>query len=170
MRINATRFFVLSILLSALQGCAIPKQPQGLYGSQHLPVDWMAVSERDWLFEALPVETQQEVLATREAMRLERAGSYYRFYGRYTDELVRRVHSAQSAASDAFLVSPRVVNASLTPELYNVADTYDQARLDRAMNANQNLRGLQEDWERLWLLSKPSKLSNYPIQSTTGNP
>jgi hypothetical protein len=163
------RLFVAATI-AILSGCAIPKQPHAMAGAQHLPVDWMSVSEKDWRFDALPPAMQSEVLATREAMRVERSGSYYRFYGRYSDELIQRINSVQQSASDAFLVSPRVVNASLTPEMFNTADTYDQARLDRAMNANQNMRGLQEDWERFWLLSRPSKLSNYPIQSTTGNP
>jgi hypothetical protein len=173
----AARFARLALLLvcsggmvTAVAGCAIPKQPREVYGARFLPDDWMSVATTDWRLDALPDVARDEVAATREAMRIERQGGYYRFYRRYTDAMLARIAATNQAADDAFLVSPTIVNRNLTPELFTTADTYDEARLDRAMNANQNLRGVQDDWERLWLLSKPSKLSNYPIQSTTGNP
>lgn len=161
---------VFGLASAAVTGCVIPRQPSGLAGLKQLPSDWMTISVNDWRFQALPSANREQLLATREAMRIERSSAYFRFYGRYTDELLKRIDLVQNASSEAFLVSPAVVNAHLTPELFDTADTFDEARADTAMNNNQNLRGLQDDWARFWLLDDPSKLSPYPIMPTSGNP
>jgi hypothetical protein len=173
---NFTRRFASAITAAclvggvAVTGCALPKQPTAPAATRYLPSDWMAISTTDWRFEALPPASREAVLATREAMRVERAGGYYRFYRRYTDALAGRIAATNQAADEAFLVSPRIVNGSLTPELHGTALTADEVRLNRAMNTNQDGRGLHDDWERFWLLDRPTKLSPYPIMSTTGNP
>ena len=162
----------LKICLAALvlTGCNLPKQPSNLAGSRHLPVDWMAVSVNDWRFQALPEANQEQVLATRDAIKLERASAYFRFYRRYSDDLLKRIDDVQESASQAFLVSPAVVNAHLTPELFSTAHTYDEARYGFALETNENIRSLKEDWARIWLLDKPSRLSPYPITPSSGNP
>ena len=151
-------------------GCATGPQPTEVYGSQHLPADWLTLPSSDWRILALPVPTRDYVSAVRTSMDQERRGEYYRFYGRYTDGMLKQIAEANNIASTAFLTAPKTVNRNLTPELFNTAETNEEADWHFAVNANEDLRGLRNDWGRFWLTDSQSMLSPYPIQSTGGQP
>ncbi|MFM1803360.1 MAG: hypothetical protein RL136_239 [Planctomycetota bacterium] len=59
---------------------------------------------------------------------------------------------------------------NISPELYNTAQTRDEAMMDWAVNRDQDTRGIYSDIGRFWLTDKPSNLSPYPIMQTNGNP
>ncbi len=62
------------------------------------------------------------------------------------------------------------LEADLTPELANTAQSHDERRMDWAVNRNQDLRSANSDMDRFWLTDKPRPLSPYPIMETGGNP
>jgi hypothetical protein len=59
---------------------------------------------------------------------------------------------------------------NLSPELYNTAQSRDEAYMDWAVNRDQDLRGAWSDLGRMWLTDKPRPLSPYPVMQTNGNP
>jgi hypothetical protein len=62
------------------------------------------------------------------------------------------------------------LSADLSPELVNISQTRDEARMDWVVNRDQDLRNAWTDLGRLWLTNKPRPTSPYPIMSTNGNP
>jgi len=62
------------------------------------------------------------------------------------------------------------LSADLSPELVNISQTRDEARMDWMVNRDQDLRNAWTDLGRVWLTNKPRPLSPYPIMSTNGNP
>ena len=62
------------------------------------------------------------------------------------------------------------LSVDLSPELVNISQTRDEARMDWAVNRDQDLRNAWTDLGRVWLTNKPRPLSPYPIMSTNGNP
>lgn len=159
-----------SAVLLAFGGCATGPQPTRVYGTEHLPADWMALAPSDWRVAALPAPTGEYLASVRSGMDSERNSEYYRFYGRYTDGTLKQIAEANNIANTAFLTAPKTVTRNLTPELFNTAETHDQADVHFATNANNDLRGLRNDWGRFWLTDSPSQLSPYPIQATGGQP
>ncbi len=157
-------------LSAGIPGCVVGPQPTEIAATKQLPADWMKLSETDWRLAALPKLTRDYLAAVRENMAIERSGSYYQFYGRYTDPLLKHIAEANDLANTAFLVSSKQLNSSLTPELYGTAETFDDANWHYADNANQTKRQLQDDWGRFWLTDSPSKLSPFPITNTSGQP
>ena len=146
------------------------RQPTEVYGAEQLPADWLVLPTTDWRISALPAPTRDYLASVRENMQRERQSEYFRFYGRYTDSTLKQVAEANNIASTAFLTAPKTVNRNLTPELFNTAETRDEASWHFAANANNDLRSAQNDWSRFWLTDSPSKLSPYPIVPTGGQP
>lgn len=62
------------------------------------------------------------------------------------------------------------LSADLSPELANISQTPDEARMDWVVNRDQDLRNAWTDLGRFWLTNKPRPTSPYPIMSTNGNP
>jgi hypothetical protein len=152
-----------------LAGCSTA-QPTKISGSRDLPANWLKLSDGDWRVRALPEPTREYLVRVKENMAQEQQSSYYRFYGRYSDGLIKAMSDANEAATNAFLASPKMVNANLTPELYGTSETYNDVNWHFAANANQEWREMKDDWGRFWLTDKPSSLSPYPIQATGGQP
>ena len=153
-----------------IAGCSVGRQPSTVYGSEHLPNDWTTLTPSDWRISVLPAPTQTYLESVRSGMLAERNTEYYRFYGRYTDGMLKQIAEANNIVSSAFLTAPKTITRKLTPELHGTAETHAQAEVHFATNANEDLRGIQNDWGRFWLTDSPSKLSPYPIQSTGGQP
>ncbi len=62
------------------------------------------------------------------------------------------------------------IKGNLTPEMLGTSERPVETDLNWAMNANQDTRGMWDDVGRFWLTDRPTKLSPYPIMSTSGNP
>ncbi len=161
---------VAAVSLVSISGGCSTAQPTKLAGSRDLPANWLKLSDGDWRVRALPEPTREYLVRVKENMAEERQSSYYRFYGRYSDGLVKAMADANEAATNAFLASPKIINANLTPELYGTSESYNDVDWHFAANANQDWRELKDDWGRFWLTDQPSRLSPYPIQPTGGQP
>ncbi len=159
-----------SLITLILGGCQPGAQPTSVYGSNQLPKDWLTLAQNDWRLAALPAPTSDYLASVRSAMIRERNTEYYHFYGRYTDGTLKQIAEANNIASTAFLVAPRTVYHSLTPELFNTSESYDEANGHFAVQVNTDLRSLQNDWSRVWLTDRPSSLSPYPITPMGGQP
>lgn len=160
----------LATFVAASAACTASPRPNAVHGADQLPSDWMSLPESDWRLGALPAPTRAYLDSVRATMATERSGAYHRFYGRYTDATLKQIAEANNIANTAFLTAPKTINGNLTPELYNTAETGDEANWHFAVNANNDLRGLKNDWSRFWLTDSPSKLSPYPILPMGGQP
>ncbi|MEM1211413.1 MAG: hypothetical protein AAGI68_03860 [Planctomycetota bacterium] len=54
------------------------------------------------------------------------------------------------------------IRANPSPELYSTAETYEELRNDTAQVNDWNIRSLRDDWTRLWLMDRGSRLTVYP--------
>jgi hypothetical protein len=160
----------LCVGAALVPACTTGPQPTQVYRSEQLPSDWFSLPPTDWRFSVLPPSTQEYLASVRTNMDSERQSEYFRFYGRYTDSTLKQRAEANNIANTAFLTAPKTVNRNLTPELFNTAETRDEASWHFAANANNDLRSLQNDWSRVWLTDTPSRLSPYPITPTGGQP
>ena len=59
---------------------------------------------------------------------------------------------------------------NLTPELAGLSSTQDGIRNNSAIVGNLNLRMASDDLIRMWLMDKPSILTQYPTYSTSQQP
>ena len=171
-RIHAPLLGGLALFVGAalLPACSTGRQPTEVYRTEQLPADWFSLPPSDWRFSVLPAPTREFLASVRSNMDAERKSEYFRFYGRYTDSTLKQLAEANNIANTAFLTAPKTINRNLTPELFNTAETRDEADWHFAANANSDLRGLQNDWSRFWLTDTPSRLSPYPITPTGGQP
>ena len=152
----------------ALGGCSVGPQPTAVYRTEHLPSDWLALSDSDWRMQAQSESMKAYLARVRENMETERRSSYFQFYGRYTDATLKQIAEANQLANTAFLTSPKTINSRLAPELRGTAETYDETSWHFAANADANLRALQDDWGRFWLTNRRSSLTTYPMLQTSG--
>jgi hypothetical protein len=159
-----------SLAVSFTMGGCAGSQPTKVAGTDHLPDNWLTLSDSDGRVRALPEPTREYLKRVKENMAAERESDAYKFHGRYSDALVKQMSDANEAANTAYLVSSKTINGDLTPELYGNAESHDETNWHFAANANQNLRSLVDDWGRFWLADKPSSLSPYPVTTTGGQP
>jgi len=67
-------------------------------------------------------------------------------------------------------VSVRAIRLNMTPELVGLATSQDDNNNNDYIVRNLNARMVVDDWNRFWLIDKPSSLSPYPIIPTTRDP
>ena len=67
-------------------------------------------------------------------------------------------------------VTTRAIRLNLTPELVGLATSQDDNTNNDFIVRNLNARMVVDDWNRFWLLDKPSTLSPFPIIPTTRDP
>ena len=67
-------------------------------------------------------------------------------------------------------VSFRSIRFNLSPELASTADRPDDIERHLAVMSDLNMRSFWDDVQRVWYVDHPSRLSPYPIISTSGNP
>ena len=72
--------------------------------------------------------------------------------------------------ADPYATDFKSINSNLTPELAGLSERPVDQQSNWAQNANQDLRSAADDLGRVWLTDQPSRLSPYPIRSTSGNP
>jgi hypothetical protein len=54
------------------------------------------------------------------------------------------------------------IRSNPSPELDGMATSDEEIANAQARTVDTNLRMLNDDWQRLWLLDKPSMLTTYP--------
>lgn len=52
---------------------------------------------------------------------------------------------------------------NLSPELQSMAESKEQRKNRHARTFDTNLRQIPNDWDAIWLLERPVRLSVYPI-------
>ena len=55
------------------------------------------------------------------------------------------------------------VRRNMSPELVSMALTHEQHKNQQARTFDTNLRQLVDDFERIWLMDHPLRMSEYPI-------
>ncbi len=80
------------------------------------------------------------------------------------------VFALTGCKADPYATDYNSIKSNLTPELTGLSERQVDREINWAQNANQDLRAATDDWGRLWLTDQPSRLSPYPIMSTSGNP
>lgn len=55
------------------------------------------------------------------------------------------------------------LRSNLTPELDAMAERKVDIQNQEALTLDENGRMLREDWQRFWLMERPSRLSPYPV-------
>ena len=78
-------------------------------------------------------------------------------------------------ALSALAVSIAVVGltgcyANETPELRGMSMTPKEFKNNRRVALNQNVRSLNDEISRVWMLDNPSHLSPFPVIDTSGMP
>ena len=76
-------------------------------------------------------------------------------------------HGAKADSDD---VRYGAILTNLTPELAGLATTQNNNRGNSAVVGNINMRLFVDDWNRIWLMDRPSALSPYPTVSTSRDP
>ncbi len=67
-------------------------------------------------------------------------------------------------------VSFKGIRRHPAPELSRLAMTPEDQQRSFAIMADQNLRMVWDDWDRVWYLDHPSRLTPYPTVYTSGQP
>jgi len=75
-------------------------------------------------------------------------------------KMAKRLQSEQEKTED---VSQSAIFGNLTPELMGLSKRPVDFYSDFALSTNTNLREFWDDWDRAWLIDRPSRLSPKPI-------
>jgi hypothetical protein len=67
-------------------------------------------------------------------------------------------------------VSYAAISGNLTPELQTLHERPVDVHRNMAVNQNQSWRMFWNDLGRVWYTDHPSRLSSFPVVSTSGNP
>lgn len=60
-------------------------------------------------------------------------------------------------------ITANSVRADMSPEMESIAMTPEQRKNQFARVVDTDFRQIVDDWDRLWLVDKPSGMSRYPI-------
>jgi len=80
-----------------------------------------------------------------------------------------KTHASLTVLSAACLLVAGC-SQSLSPKMSGLAQTKSEARTNKRVAINQNLRMVSDDWRRMWLTDNPSRLSPFPVMDTSGQP
>lgn len=58
--------------------------------------------------------------------------------------------------------SVNAIRGNPTPEMWTLSRSHDQALNDTAITLNEDFRQVNDDWKRLWLMDRPSRMSGFP--------
>jgi hypothetical protein len=165
-------FFALASLY-ALTACQTPNQPNSVPLAQvraQLPLDWVSLQPDDWRMAYLDSPTRQLLRDMKKELADERASHTFAFNNGYSDATYAKIRDVNEACNKAFCANAVTIGKNLTPELAGTSLTVNEAYMNSTVVGDVNLRQMQDDWARLWLMNKPSSLSPYPIVNTGGRP
>ncbi|MSR19219.1 MAG: hypothetical protein EXS00_08705 [Phycisphaerales bacterium] len=157
---------VASILCAA---CANQPQPSDVFGSDGLPADWTVVGLKDSRYLALDATTRRTLIALKELIAKEMTSTAYTFYGRLSDETLKRIAEVQDECNTSYMVCFAMIARNPTPELSGVAETENDRTRGQAMVLDVNMRSIQDEWEGAWLMDRPAS-SAFPLVNTSGQP
>ena len=163
----------LVVFAALLAGCQTPNQPNSVPLKQvqaQLPVDWIDVPATDYRLAYLDSATRSSLVAFRGALADERDSDGYKFNGVYEDATYAKWKQMNQACDQSYCANAVTIARNLTPELAGTSLSVNEAYMNSAVVGDVDLRQVQDDWARFWLMNKPSMLSPYPIVNTGGRP
>lgn len=167
---------VLSLGLASLAlalGCQTPNQPNATplaKVQEDLPPDWITLKDSDSRMAYLDPTTRAALLALRKDLQSEEKSAGYEKTGGYTTLTYARMRQMNEACNKSYCANAVVIGRDLSPELAGEALSVNEAYMNSAVVGDVDLREMQDDWARFWLMNKPSSLSPYPIVNTGGRP
>ena len=157
--------------------CQTPNQPNAVPLSkvqaqlpQQPPGYWIALSPSDPKMAYLDSPTRQSLVAFRKSLEAERSTFAFGFHGKYSDATYTEMKEINDACNKSYCANAVVIGRDQTPELAGTSLSINEAYMNSATVGDVDLRQVQDDWARLWLMNKPSTLSPYPIVNTGGRP
>lgn len=161
------------VSLFALNACQTPNQPNAVPLAKvraQLPPDWVSLQPDDWRLAYLDSPTRQSLRDMKKELADERASHTFAFNNGYSDATYTKIRDVNEACNKAFCANAVTIGKDLTPELAGTSLSVNEAYMNSTVVGDVNLRQMQDDWARLWLMNKPSSLSPYPIVNTGGRP
>ncbi|MCE9619986.1 MAG: hypothetical protein K8R92_08750 [Planctomycetes bacterium] len=162
------RFIILCGLLtcSMLWGCPSPQQGAVYPSSDYkkmLPKDWLALSPSDSKMDYLSPTTRELLADLKKEIADSRATPAGGKPAMTEAVIAQRSKDMNELCNNEMLVSSEILVKSMSPEMYSTTSTNPELYLKNNANEQQNLRGIVDDWNRIWLIDEPSPLSPYPI-------
>lgn len=160
----------LSVILAA---CQTPNQVNSVPLAQvqaQLPSDWIDVPPTDYRMAYLDSATRAGLVSFRKTLASERLTTAYVEKGVYSDASYNQWREINEECNKSYCASAVTIGKNLTPELAGTALSINEAYMNSVVTGDVNLRQVQDDWARFWLMNRPSMLSPYPIVNTGGRP
>ncbi len=154
-------------------GCQTPNQVNSVplaKVQKDLPADWITLKPEDWRMAYLDAPTRQSLIALRKSLEAERATQAFEANGSYSEATYESIRQMNLSCNQSYAANAVVIGEDLSPELAGAALSVNEAYMNSTVVGDVNLRQVQDDWARLWLMNKPSSLSPYPIVNTGGRP
>ncbi|MSR45295.1 MAG: hypothetical protein EXS15_08095 [Phycisphaerales bacterium] len=167
------KFLPLIASMCFVAACQTPNQPNSVPLKQvqaQLPTDWIDVPASDYRLAFLDSATRRSLVDFRGALATERASDSYRFNGGYSDATWTKWRALNDSCDKSYCANAMTIAKNLTPELAGTSLSVNEAYMNSAVVGDVDLRQVQDDWARFWLMNKPSMLSPYPIVNTGGRP
>ncbi len=156
--------------------CQTPNQPNSVPLSKvqaqlpQPPGYWIDLSPSDPKMAYLDSPTRQSLVAFRKSLEAERSTIAFGFHGGYSDATYTKMREMNDACNKSYCANAVVIGRDLTPELAGTSLSVNEAYMNSVTVGDVDLRQVQDDWARFWLMNKPSTLSPYPIVNTGGRP
>lgn len=164
---------LLAIPALLVVGCQTPNQPNSTPLAKvqaDLPKDWIDLKPDDWRMAYLDSATRVSLLALRKDLTAERATPAYEKAGGYSELTYAKIRDMNEECNKSYCANAVVIGRDLSPELAGTALSVNEAYMNSDVVGDVDLRQMQDDWARFWLMNKPSSLSPYPIVNTGGRP
>ncbi len=136
--------------------------------SKDLPSDWTTLKATDWRMAYLDPATRESLFLFRKELSDQAVNSDGS--SAYSDATYRKLREMNEECNKSYCANAVVIGRDETPELAGTSESINEAYMNSTTVGDVNLRQVQDDWARFWLMNKPSTLSPYPIVNTGGRP
>ncbi len=160
-----------AVVILGSTACQTPNQPNAVpleKVTKDLPSDWTTLKASDWRMAYLDAPTRESLFLFRKELQDQAAesdGSHA-----YSDATYTQLREMNDACNKSYCANAVVIGRDQTPELAGTSLSVNEAYMNSATVGDVDLRQVQDDWARFWLMNKPSTLSPYPIVNTGGRP
>ncbi len=169
----ASTFAVCAVAAVLLPACQTPNQvntvPLQKVASE-LPRDWVDMAAGDSRLVYLDASTRKTLMLFRKEVAIEGNSPEFIATGGYSEPTLARWREINEECKKSYCANAVVIGRDLTPELAGTALSVNEAYMNSVVVGDVDLRQVQDDWARFWLMNKPSTLSPYPIVNTGGRP
>ncbi len=151
--------------------CQTPNQPNPVpleKVTRELPPDWTTLPPSDWRMAYLDKPTRDSLFEFKKELSNQAANSDGSHA--YSDATYEKLKELNDACNKSYCANAVVIGRDQTPELAGTSLSVNEAYMNSTTVGDVDLRQVQDDWARFWLMNKPSSLSPYPIVNTGGRP